>query len=150
LLLLLLTMIRALLLLAGVANAAAASGLTMNTFGNSAMHGAPLKSSTISSLSKLSVPLSATTGSAEITGTLTFKDASLYSFQCDFSPGQMAFVWIRDHLICHTHPVRRGLLLLLMLLLLMLTVVLLLLLLLTLSAVAGSLRQHSEQHGRLP
>ena len=54
----------------------ASSGLTMTTFGNSALHGAPLTNKTVPNL-ELSVPLSATVGSAEVTGSLTFdKDVS--------------------------------------------------------------------------
>ena len=35
---------------------------------------------------------------------LTFDTDSLYAFECAFSPGQMAFVWIRDHLASYPPP----------------------------------------------
>ena len=85
----------------------ASSGLTMTTFGNSALHGAPLTNKTVPNL-ELSVPLSATVGSAEVTGSLTFDKETMVAFECTFAPGQIAFVWIRDHLVCHTRPVPFG------------------------------------------
>ena len=91
----------------GALTAAGATGLTMTTFSNSAMTGAPATNTTVPGL-QLSVPLSATVGSAEITGTLTFTKETMYAFECDFGPGQMAFVWIRDHLVCHTRPIPFG------------------------------------------
>lgn len=43
-------------------------------------------------------------GSAEITGTVSYDKNTMYSFDCSFPEGTMVFVWLRDHLICHTNP----------------------------------------------
>jgi hypothetical protein len=83
------------------------SGVTMTTFGNSAMHGTPLTNTTVPNL-ELSVPLSPTVGSAEITASLTFDKDIMVAFNCTFGEGIIAFVWIRDHLVCHTRPVPFG------------------------------------------
>jgi hypothetical protein len=53
------------------AAAPAASGLNMVTYGNTALSGKPLTNATILGL-ELTVPLSSTVGSAEVTGTVTF------------------------------------------------------------------------------
>jgi hypothetical protein len=91
----------------GPGAAAAAAGLTLETYTNAAMSGSPLATTTVSSLD-LSVPLSSTVGSAEVTGTLTYPATTNYAFECTFDPGQLAFVWVRDHLVCHTHPIPFG------------------------------------------
>ena len=57
---------------------------------------------------QLTIPLSTTIGSAEVVGTLTFPKETSYAFECTFAEGMMAFVWIRDHLVCHTRPVPFG------------------------------------------
>ena len=57
---------------------------------------------------RLLLPCSPTIGSAEVTGTITLDEDSFYSFACEFSADQMVFVWVRDHLICHTQPIPFG------------------------------------------
>jgi putative isomerase len=108
------TMLRtaaAAMLLAGLARAApaapAAAGLTMTTYGNTAITGTPLTNTTVPGLD-LTVPFSSTVGSAEVTGVVTFAKETMVAFECTFDPGQIAFVWIRDHLVCHTRPVPFG------------------------------------------
>ena len=42
--------------------------------------------------------------SAEVSGRLTIERASSYAFECSFAGGQLVFVWVDDHLVCHTNP----------------------------------------------
>jgi len=81
--------------------ASAASGLTMTTFPNTAIHGTPTTNTTVPGLD-LTIPFSSTTGSAEVTGVVTFAKDTMIAFECEFDEGQIAFVWIRDHLVCCT------------------------------------------------
>ena len=71
------------------------------------MHGRPLSNTTVENL-ELSVPLSPTVGSAEVTGSVSFDKDTMIAVACTFADGIMAFVWIRDHLVCHTRPVPFG------------------------------------------
>ena len=43
-------------------------------------------------------------GSAEVTGTVTLGASPYYAFNCTYGGGQLVFVWLADHLICHTDP----------------------------------------------
>ena len=99
--------INLLLALAAAHAEPAASGMTLCTYGNSAMHGRPQTNTTVNDL-ELSVPLSPTIGSAEVTGSVSFDKDIMIALTCSFADGIMAFVWIRDHLVCHTHPVPFG------------------------------------------
>ena len=101
------TVLQVLVLATAAALSVNASGLTMTTFENSAMAGTPSTNLTVPSLD-LTVPFSKTVGSAEVVGTLTFSKATMYAFECTFDEGIMAFVWIRDHLVCHTRPIPFG------------------------------------------
>ena len=76
-------------------------GLRVDHFSNAAFSGPPSATTTVDSFD-LSLPNFA--GSAEISGNVTFPKSSFYSFECNFSGGQLVFVWISDHLICHTDP----------------------------------------------
>lgn len=73
--------------------------LKVDTYSTSALHGTP-KTSTIDSLDFSIQP----GGSTEITGTLDIPNASYYAFSCRIAGGQIVFVWIEDHLVCHTDP----------------------------------------------
>ena len=81
----------------------------MTTFGNSALYGAPLSNTTVPGL-ELQLPFSETVGSVEVTGTVRFTKQTMIAFECSFGEGQIAFVWFRDHLVCHTRPVPFGVL----------------------------------------
>ena len=84
-------------------SAAGTTGLTVDYYGNSALHGTPMKTTTAPNL-ELELDLAANVGSAEITGTVNYDQNAMYSFDCSFPAGTMVFVWLRDHLICHTNP----------------------------------------------
>ena len=60
----------------------------------------PTSTSTVDNLD-LSLPVN---GSAELTGTLTLGGSPYYAFNCSFGGGQLVFVWLADHLVCHTDP----------------------------------------------
>lgn len=90
-----------LLVLATTADAIAKSaGLKVDTYENCALHGTP-SSSSIVPLLDFQVQMG---GSAEVTGTLTYEATGLYAFDCAFGGGQLVFVWVDDHLVCHTDP----------------------------------------------
>lgn len=87
-------------LLAAVLTASAAAELKLDLFENNAISGTPNTTSTVPSLD-FQVAMR---GSAEVTGTLTYDETSLYAFDCAFGGGQIVFVWVNDHLVCHTNP----------------------------------------------
>ena len=73
--------------------------LTLDQYHTAALHGKPASSGTVDNLD-FNLDF---TGSAEITGMLALTE-SLYSFDCTFTGGQLVFVWVGDHLVCHTDP----------------------------------------------
>ena len=81
--------------------AAAQGALRFETFENVALSGSPSSSGAIDSELRLAVPVG---GSTSLSGTLTYPTTGYYSFLCDFAGGQLVFVWILDHLVCHTNP----------------------------------------------
>ena len=84
----------------GLPNGLPPAGLVVDMYSDCAMHGTP-QHSMVNSLDNFT--LNNFGGSAEISGTLTF-GAGLYAFDCSFGGGQLVFVWVDDHLICHTDP----------------------------------------------
>jgi len=76
------------------------AGLRADFFDNSALHGPPSRTSSVHSLD-FQVPVR---GSVELTGTLAYDEATYYAFDCTFGGGQLVFVWVADHLVCHTNP----------------------------------------------
>jgi hypothetical protein len=88
----------ALLLLVGSARAA----LLRQTYKNSALAGPPVAITTLTNGGELS--LSSVGGSTAVSGTLTYDASAFYAFNCSFSGGQIVFVWVGDHLVCHTDP----------------------------------------------
>ena len=91
----------ALLLLACPAHAE----LKLEQFDNSALSGAPASTSTVPTLD---FQLADVRGSAELTGLLTYDETTNFAFDCSFTGGQIVFVWVEDHLVCHTRPVPFG------------------------------------------
>ncbi len=79
--------------------AALPGGLHVDMFTNAALAGTPSARSTVGSLDfELEMG-----GSAEVSGTLTLPSTrSYFAFECRFAGGQLFFVWIDDHLVCHT------------------------------------------------
>ena len=79
--------------------------LRVDTYSNGALHGTP----STSSVSSFDFTLtSLTNGSAEVSGRLAVQQTSYFAFDCSFAGGQFVFVWIDDHLICHTDPPFSG------------------------------------------
>eukprot|EP00440_Ansanella_granifera_P056074 gb/GFBE01060778.1/.p1 GENE.gb/GFBE01060778.1/~~gb/GFBE01060778.1/.p1 ORF type:complete len:828 (+),score=155.91 gb/GFBE01060778.1/:1-2484(+) len=76
--------------------------LTLDIYGNSAMHGKAESTQKLSSLD-FALPLDRAY-SAEVTGQLVYDASDLYAFDCSFSHAQVAIVWIDDHLVCNTRP----------------------------------------------
>ena len=87
--------IASLLLLSRVCHAT----LNVDTYDNCALHGA----STATAVPSLDFTV-AMGGSAEVTGLISFNEAGYYAFDCSFGGGQLVFVWVDDHLVCHTNP----------------------------------------------
>jgi hypothetical protein len=97
------------LLVLGVAGAMGA--LLRETYANNALSGKPTSSSVLDTGlggpggALISIPAG---GSTALSGTLSppwpQKGTGYYSWDCDFSGGQIVMVWISDHLICHTNP----------------------------------------------
>jgi len=85
------------------------SDVDVSIYGNSALTGTPKTKSTSPNL-ELELPLDDGPFSAEVLGTLRYDEPDkLHAFSCNFnstaSPGSIiAFVWIGDHLVCHTQP----------------------------------------------
>jgi len=75
--------------------------LQLEVYENCAMHGHAHVVSSVPSLHLLQVPMGC---SAEVTGTLTYNATAFYAFDCSFDGGHLVFVWIDDHLVCHTDP----------------------------------------------
>jgi putative isomerase len=76
--------------------------LKLETYSNAAAAGPPVTTTTVRSLD-FTVP--DLVGSAEVSGTLTHPADTFHAFRCSFSSGAFyAFVWLDDHLICHTNP----------------------------------------------
>ena len=83
--------------------------LTVSTWGNLALEGAPLVNATAPSLSPLSLanPVPGAPFSAEALGTLNLGAAGglEFVFRCEIDAAlDAAFVWVDDHLVCHTNP----------------------------------------------
>ena len=87
--------------------ALATADLRVDFFKGAAIGGKPATSSTVDSLQ---IALHNFSGSAELSGLLNLPPgaASYYAFDCSFDGGQIAYVWIDDHLICHTDPIPFG------------------------------------------
>ena len=76
--------------------------LLRETYANSALSGKPTSSEVINSDLKVSFQ---NHGSTALSGTLKYPISSgFYAFDCSFSGGQLVFVWVADHLVCHTNP----------------------------------------------
>ena len=88
-----------LLLLTGVSPSLAE--LVLDSYDTCAIHGTPTSHTAVSSL-EFEIPSFGC--SAEVTGTLNLTGANFFSFDCSFTGGQLVFVWVGDHLVCHTDP----------------------------------------------
>ena len=89
-----------LLLLTGVSPPSLAE-LVLDSYDTCAIHGPPTSHAAVSSL-EFEIPSFGC--SAEVTGTLNLTGANFFSFDCSFTGGQLVFVWVGDHLVCHTDP----------------------------------------------
>ena len=78
---------------------AALSALRIDSYPNAALFGLP-KTGSISSLDFTHSNFT----SAEVSGQVHFAHDAFYAFDCAFAGGQLVFVWIDDHLVCHTNP----------------------------------------------
>ena len=85
-----------LLLLSG-----ALAELVLDSYDACAIYGPPTSHSAVSSLE---FELPSFGCSAEVTGTLNLTGANFFSFDCSFIGGQLVFLWVGDHLVCHTNP----------------------------------------------
>ena len=75
--------------------------LVLDSYDACAIYGAPTLHSTVSSLE---FELPSFGCSAEVTGTLNLTGTNFLSFDCSFIGGQLVFLWVGDHLVCHTNP----------------------------------------------
>ena len=77
--------------------------LKVERFAGASPHGTPISSSTVDSLD---LTLGNFTGGVAVSGQIVLPKhaASFYAFDCTFQGGQIAYVWIDDHLVCHTDP----------------------------------------------
>ena len=82
----------------------AEGALHCDRFTNAALASPPILPSTTVDSSEFM--LSNFTGSASVSGVLLFDNISapFFAFDCSFGGGQIAYVWINDHLVCHTDP----------------------------------------------
>jgi hypothetical protein len=78
--------------------AAAAPGLTLTMWDNTARAGKP-KSVRVISSPIVSLPAGAPF-SADIEGTLLFNTSGVFEFYCNFSLTTTAFVWVDGHMVC--------------------------------------------------
>lgn len=81
--------------------AEALAELALDSYDACAIYGPPTSHSTVSSLE---FELPDFKCSAEVTGMLNLSGANFFSFDCTFVGGQLVFVWVGDHLVCHTNP----------------------------------------------
>jgi hypothetical protein len=89
---------KAILLAALVGMTHGAAGLTIDTFTNSGLSGAP-SSSSISTDTTL-ITASDDGMSAFVYGTLTFPKPGTYAFDCTFAGTAVGFFWVDGHLLC--------------------------------------------------
>jgi len=80
---------------------AASAELALDSFDSCATTGKPTSSETVSSLD-FSLPKLGC--AAEVTGTITLTGAKYFAIDCTLTGGQLAFVWVGDHLVCHSNP----------------------------------------------
>ena len=78
-----------------------AAGLRVKYYAGATISGHPISIGTVDSLE---LALHNFSGSAEVSGVLSLPGdaAQYYSFDCSFSGGQLVYVWLDDHLVCHT------------------------------------------------
>ena len=78
----------------------ALAALELSSYGNVAIHGTPASVGKVADL-EMALPID---GSLAVSGSLVFPSRGFYAFNCSYSGGQLVFVWLADHLVCHTDP----------------------------------------------
>ena len=76
----------------------ATQGLTLRTYGNTALAGTPSSTSVASSAT---IALAAAPSSGELSGTLTFPASGTYEFTCNFTGTTTGWVWVDGHQVCN-------------------------------------------------
>ena len=85
-------------LVAGAKAESTTHGLTLKTYGNTALAGSPTSTSLASSAT---VALADAPSSGELFGTLTFPAAGVYEFNCNFTGTTTGWVWVDGHQVCN-------------------------------------------------
>ena len=73
-------------------------GLTLRTYGNTALAGTPTSTSVATSAT---VALAGAPSSGELSGMLTFPATGVYEFNCNFTGTTTGWVWVDGHQVCN-------------------------------------------------
>lgn len=89
--------------------AAAANGVTLSIFNNTALAGAPSTTKTLDTFS-VTIPSSGAPFSAEAVAALSLpgEEGGLFTFSCEFTGVTTAFFWVDDHLVCQSGAYEWG------------------------------------------